>query len=51
MQTYANLCLLGAVSIYCFTDTGSKSFGKIAKWAAIAMLGAFVVTEAIALIA
>lgn len=51
MQTYANLCLLGAVTVYCFTDTGGKTFGKIAKYTALGLLAAFVVTEGIALLA
>jgi hypothetical protein len=50
MQTYANLCLLGAVSAYCFTDAGGKAFGKAAKFTALAFLAAFVVTEGIALL-
>ena len=51
MQTYANLFLLGSVSVYCFTDTGGATFGKIAKYTALALLAAFVVTEGMALLA
>jgi hypothetical protein len=51
MQTYANICLLGAVSAYCFTDTGGEAFGKAAKFVALLFVAAFVVTEGIALIA
>jgi hypothetical protein len=48
MQTYAYLCLLGAVVAYCFTD--AKHGGTAAKIVAFCMLGAFAVTEAISLV-
>ena len=51
MQTYANLALLGAVTAYCFTDTGGKLTGKVTKFLALAFVAAFVVTEGIALLA
>jgi hypothetical protein len=48
MQTYANLCILGAATAYCFTDV--KHGGKIAKYLSLSLVAAFVVTEAAALI-
>jgi hypothetical protein len=50
MQMYANFCLLAAVTVYCFTDTGGEKFGKAAKILALVLVAAFVVTEAIALL-
>ena len=49
MQTYANFCVLGALVVYCFTDVGGESFGKAAKYVALALVAAFVVIEGIAL--
>ena len=51
MQTYANLSLLAAVTVYCFTDTGGEKVGKALKILALVFVGAFVVTEGIALLA
>jgi hypothetical protein len=51
MQTYANFFLLGAVVVYCFTDTGGEKFAKAAKILALALVAGFVVTEGIALLA
>ena len=51
MQTYANFCLLGAVTIYCFTDTGGEKLGKVLKIAALVLLAGFVVTEGLAMFA
>jgi hypothetical protein len=48
LQTYASLSLLAAFSAYCFTD--AKGVGKSARVLAVAMVVAFVVIEAIALI-
>lgn len=50
MQTYANLCLLGALTAYCFTDTGGKTVGKIAKFTALGFVAAFFISEGIALL-
>ena len=51
MQTYANLCLMGALGAYCFTDTGGKAVGKAMKLLALLFLAAFVFTEGVALLA
>ncbi len=50
MQTYANLCILGSLGFYCFTDVGGKVVGKAMKLMALLLLAAFVVTEGIALL-
>lgn len=49
MQTYANLCIMGAATAYCFTD--AKHGGQIAKIIALVLVAGFVVTEGIALFA
>jgi len=51
MQIYANLCMLGAVTAYCFTDVGGKYPAMVAKYLAIAFVVGFAVTEAFALFA
>lgn len=51
VQTYANFALLGALTAYCFTDTGGKLTAKAAKYLAIACLAVFAVTEGLALLA
>jgi hypothetical protein len=51
MQTYANLCMLGALSAYCFTDAVGKYPPKIAKYLSIAFAVGFVATEGLALFA
>lgn len=50
MQTYANICMLGAITSYCFTDAVGTWPPKIAKWLAIGFGVAFVVTEGIAML-
>jgi hypothetical protein len=51
MQMYANICALGAVTSYCFTDMGGKYPPLVAKYLSIAFLVGFLVTEAIAILA
>ena len=51
MQTYANLCMLGAITAYCFTDAVGKYPPKIAKYLSIAFVVGFVATEGMALLA
>ncbi|MBS0337656.1 MAG: hypothetical protein JSS40_12725 [Proteobacteria bacterium] len=51
MQTYANLCLIGALGAYCFNDTGGKAVGKALTIIALLFLAAFVVTEGISMMA
>lgn len=49
MQTYANFLFLGALLVYCFTDTVSEKLAKPVKIFALMLVAAFVVTEGIAL--
>ena len=51
MQMYANLCMLGAVTAYCFTDAVGKYPPMIAKYLSIAFVVGFVVTEVFAIFA
>ena len=51
MQMYANFCMIGAVTSYCFTDMGGKYPPLVAKYLAMAFAVGFVVTEAFALFA
>lgn len=51
MQMYANLCMLGAISSYCFTDAVGKYPPMVAKYLSIAFVVGFVVTEGLALFA
>lgn len=51
MQMYANLCMLGAITSYCFTDAVGKYPPKVAKFLMIAFAVGFAVTEGFALIA
>jgi hypothetical protein len=51
MQMYANICALGAVTSYCFTDMGGKYPPLVAKYLAIAFGVGFLVTEGLALFA
>lgn len=51
MQTYANFFLLGAATVYCFTDTGGPKVGKVLTMLAWVLVAGFVVTEGVALLA